>query len=149
MGRLSLPGTERRDSAHDETAGGSGLGDSPTAAPLRTRDSSHDSRHSDWRLKIAEEDGRKDEFHLVRATPPPHFHQPNADDAKSPRLKNIDRSSAQTREITVNNVTVIITEYKPKKKKSSDASSSTSEESQTDTSMDARSIDLATDSRSS
>ncbi|XP_014243619.1 YY1-associated factor 2 isoform X1 [Cimex lectularius] len=66
-----------------------------------------------------------------------------------PRLKNIDRSSAQTREITVNNVTVIITEYKPKKKKSSDASSSTSEESQTDTSMDARSIDLATDSRSS
>uniref|UniRef100_A0A2M4C376 Putative ring1 interactor rybp n=1 Tax=Anopheles marajoara TaxID=58244 RepID=A0A2M4C376_9DIPT len=30
------------------------------------------------------------------------------------RLKNIDRSSGQTREVTVNSVTVIITEYKPK-----------------------------------
>ncbi|XP_014288819.1 YY1-associated factor 2 isoform X2 [Halyomorpha halys] len=67
-----------------------------------------------------------------------------------PRLKNVDRSSAQTREITVNNVTVIITEYKAKKKKPSDASSSTSSEgSHTDTSSDARSADLATDSRSS
>lgn len=32
-----------------------------------------------------------------------------------PRLKNVDRSSAQTREVTVNSVTVVITEYKPKK----------------------------------
>ncbi|XP_058455669.1 YY1-associated factor 2 isoform X2 [Topomyia yanbarensis] len=30
------------------------------------------------------------------------------------RLKNIDRSSGQTREVTVNSVTVVITEYKPK-----------------------------------
>uniref|UniRef100_A0A6M2DGR1 Putative yy1-associated factor 2 isoform x1 n=1 Tax=Xenopsylla cheopis TaxID=163159 RepID=A0A6M2DGR1_XENCH len=30
-----------------------------------------------------------------------------------PRLKNVDRSSAQTREVTVNSVTVVITEYKP------------------------------------
>jgi YY1-associated factor 2 len=30
------------------------------------------------------------------------------------RLKNVDRSSAQTREVTVNSVTVLITEYKPK-----------------------------------
>lgn len=34
-----------------------------------------------------------------------------------PRLKNIDRSTAQTNEVTVNNVTVVITEYKPKVKK--------------------------------
>ncbi|XP_058059227.1 YY1-associated factor 2 [Anopheles bellator] len=31
-----------------------------------------------------------------------------------PRLKNIDRTSGQTREVTVNSVTVVITEYKPK-----------------------------------
>lgn len=30
------------------------------------------------------------------------------------RLKNVDRSTAQTREVTVNSVTVFITEYKPK-----------------------------------
>ncbi|XP_055380048.1 YY1-associated factor 2 [Condylostylus longicornis] len=30
------------------------------------------------------------------------------------RLKNVDRSTAQTREVTVNSVTVVITEYKPK-----------------------------------
>uniref|UniRef100_A0A1B0CBV3 Uncharacterized protein n=1 Tax=Lutzomyia longipalpis TaxID=7200 RepID=A0A1B0CBV3_LUTLO len=33
---------------------------------------------------------------------------------KFARLKNVDRSSAQTREVTVNSVTVVITEYKPK-----------------------------------
>lgn len=30
------------------------------------------------------------------------------------RLKNVDRSTAQTREVTVNSVTVFITEYKAK-----------------------------------
>lgn len=30
------------------------------------------------------------------------------------RLKNVDRSTAQTREVTVNSVTVLITEYKAK-----------------------------------
>lgn len=68
-----------------------------------------------------------------------------------PRLKNVDRSSAQTREVTVNNITVMITEYKPKAKSSNDQSenSSTSSESgsQSETSVDARSID--TDSPSS
>lgn len=32
------------------------------------------------------------------------------------RLTNVDRSTAQTREVTVNSVTVVITEYKPKAK---------------------------------
>ncbi|XP_075218583.1 ring and YY1 binding protein isoform X2 [Lycorma delicatula] len=69
-----------------------------------------------------------------------------------PRLKNVDRSSAQTREVTVNNVTVVITEYKAKAKKPlSDQSSSTSSEngSQSESSTDARSGDIGTDSRSS
>lgn len=34
--------------------------------------------------------------------------------SKYVRLKNIDRSTGQTREVTVNSVTVFITEYKPK-----------------------------------
>lgn len=34
------------------------------------------------------------------------------------RLTNVDRSTAQTREVTVNSVTVVITEYKPKAKPS-------------------------------
>lgn len=63
-----------------------------------------------------------------------------------PRLKNIDRSSGQTREITVNNVTVVITEYKAKKKKTA-CDSASSEGSHTDTEQ--RSADLASDSRSS
>ncbi|XP_022184220.1 YY1-associated factor 2 isoform X2 [Nilaparvata lugens] len=70
----------------------------------------------------------------------------------TPRLKNVDRSSAQTREVTVNNVTVVITEYKPKAKKTlSDQSSTTSSEngSHSESSTDARSNDLGTDSRSS
>lgn len=33
----------------------------------------------------------------------------------APRIKNIDRSTAQTREVTVNSVTILITEYLPKK----------------------------------
>ena len=36
---------------------------------------------------------------------------------RPPRLKNIDRSSATSMEGTVGNVTVIITDYKPKKEK--------------------------------
>jgi len=72
-----------------------------------------------------------------------------------PRLKNVDRSSAQTWEVTVNNVTVVVTEYKPKSKKSvSDQSghlSSASSEngSQSESSVDVRSGDVGTDSRSS
>ncbi|XP_067007198.1 YY1-associated factor 2 [Anabrus simplex] len=72
-----------------------------------------------------------------------------------PRLKNVDRSSAQTREVTVNNVTVLITEYKPKVKKSASdqsgqSSSASSEDgSQSESSLDARSADVGTDSRSS
>lgn len=67
-----------------------------------------------------------------------------------PRLKNIDRSSAQTREVTVNNVTVVITEYKAKAKKTiSDQSSSASSEtgSNSEYSLDMKSADI--DSRSS
>ncbi|KAK7867820.1 hypothetical protein R5R35_008264 [Gryllus longicercus] len=72
-----------------------------------------------------------------------------------PRLKNVDRSTAQTREVTVNNVTVFITEYKPKLKKtlsdhSGQSSSASSENgSQSESSTDARSADVGTDSRSS
>ncbi|CAB0029565.1 unnamed protein product [Trichogramma brassicae] len=69
-----------------------------------------------------------------------------------PRLKNIDRSTAQSNEVTVNNVTVIITEYKPKVKKSTSSeqsgiSSSASSEngSQHDSNQDSRSLDIGTD----
>ncbi|XP_058798426.1 RING1 and YY1-binding protein A isoform X2 [Phymastichus coffea] len=68
-----------------------------------------------------------------------------------PRLKNIDRSTAQSNEVTVNNVTVVITEYKPKiKKNSSDqsglSSSASSENgSQHDSNQDSRSLDIGTD----
>jgi len=57
-----------------------------------------------------------------------------------PRLKNVDRSSAQTREVTVNSVTVVITEYKPKIKSTETVSSSSSSDhgSQSESSMDAR-----------
>lgn len=57
-----------------------------------------------------------------------------------PRLKNVDRSSAQTREVTVNSVTVVITEYKPKMKSAETISSSSSSDhgSQSESSMDAR-----------
>ncbi|XP_065333208.1 YY1-associated factor 2 isoform X2 [Cloeon dipterum] len=68
------------------------------------------------------------------------------------RLKNVDRSSAQHREVTVNNVTVIITEYKPKlanSDQSGQSSSASSEMSHSESSTDARSNDLGTDSRSS
>ncbi|XP_067139239.1 YY1-associated factor 2 isoform X1 [Centruroides vittatus] len=39
-----------------------------------------------------------------------------------PRLKNVDRSSGQQKAVTVNNVTVIITEFQPKRQPASDAS---------------------------
>lgn len=39
-----------------------------------------------------------------------------------PRLKNIDRSSAQQKAVTVNNVTVIITEFQPKRRTLSETS---------------------------
>lgn len=52
---------------------------------------------------------------------------------KFARLKNVDRSTAQTREVTVNSVTVVITEYKPKpvvnRRESSDQSYSESNDS--------------------
>jgi len=38
---------------------------------------------------------------------------------RPPRLKNIDRSSGVSMEVTVNNVTVVITDYKPKKERTS------------------------------
>lgn len=58
-----------------------------------------------------------------------------------PRLKNVDRSTAQTREVTVNSVTVVITEYKPKVKSSTEvptSSSSSEHGSQSESSMDTR-----------
>jgi len=46
----------------------------------------------------------------------------------APRIKNIDRSTAQTREVTINSVTVLITEYLPKKSETkADSSESFSE----------------------
>nr|CAD7596185.1 unnamed protein product [Timema genevievae] len=73
-----------------------------------------------------------------------------------PRLKNIDRSTAKVQEITVNNVTVVITEYQPKVKKtvsetsgqSVDSSASSESGSQSESSTDAR-VEIGTESRSS
>lgn len=45
------------------------------------------------------------------------------------RLTNVDRSTAQTREVTVNSVTVVITEYKPKAVTATSRRESTSEQS--------------------
>lgn len=70
---------------------------------------------------------------------------------RPPRLKNVDRSTAQTERVTVNNVTVMITEFKPKVPvDQSGASSSVSSEkdSQSETSSEPRSP-MGTDSRSS
>lgn len=56
--------------------------------------------------------------------------KPTKKNRRHPRLKNVDRSSARHQEVTVNNVTVVITEYKPKLNKSvSGQSNSTSSES--------------------
>lgn len=73
--------------------------------------------------------------------------KPKRKNRHPPRLKNIDRSTAQTNEVTVNNVTVTITEYKPKVKKGSDQSSNASSEggSQHDSNQDSRSLDVGTD----
>ncbi|XP_017889324.1 YY1-associated factor 2 [Ceratina calcarata] len=76
--------------------------------------------------------------------------KPRRKNRHPPRLKNIDRSTAQTNEVTVNNVTVVITEYKPKVKKNSDqsglSSSASSENgSQHDSNQDSRSLDIGTD----
>ncbi|EFN87462.1 YY1-associated factor 2 [Harpegnathos saltator] len=76
--------------------------------------------------------------------------KPRRKNRHPPRLKNIDRSTAQSNEVTVNNVTVVITEYKPKVKKGSDqsgVSSSASSEngSQHDSNQDSRSLDIGTD----
>lgn len=76
--------------------------------------------------------------------------KPRRKNRHPPRLKNIDRSTAQSNEVTVNNVTVVITEYKPKIKKGSDqsgVSSSASSEngSQHDSNQDSRSLDIGTD----
>ncbi|EFN63082.1 YY1-associated factor 2 [Camponotus floridanus] len=73
--------------------------------------------------------------------------KPRRKNRHPPRLKNIDRSTAQTNEVTVNNVTVTITEYKPKVKKGSDQSSNASSEggSQHDSSQDSRNLDVGTD----
>lgn len=78
--------------------------------------------------------------------------KPRRKNRHPPRLKNIDRSTAQTNEVTVNNVTVVITEYKPKVKKSSDqsglSSSASSENgSQHDSNQDSRSLDIGTDAQ--
>jgi len=73
--------------------------------------------------------------------------KPKRKNRHPPRLKNVDRSTAQTNEVTVNNVTVTITEYKPKVKKGSDQSSNASSEggSQHDPNQDTRSLDVGTD----
>lgn len=75
-----------------------------------------------------------------------------------PRLRNIDRSSATTNEVTVNNVTVVITEYKPKIRKITTTSTATSSDqsglsssassengSQHDSNQDSRSLDISAD----
>ena len=44
----------------------------------------------------------------------PYFNR-SAFISRPPRLKNIDRSTARSMEVTVGNVTVVITDYQPKK----------------------------------
>lgn len=73
-----------------------------------------------------------------------------------PKLKNVDRSSAQHKAVTVNNVTVIITEFQPKRRPSTENTSSGSSSSmdngnQSDSTntSDPRNGDSQSDSRSS
>lgn len=79
-----------------------------------------------------------------------------------PRLKNVDRSTAQHNAVTVNNVTVIITEFQPKQRKTSSGNSSATTNGDTsqimssseagsisDASTDTRNGDITTESRSS
>lgn len=67
----------------------------------------------------------------VPANPkPPKMSRSKTKHKKYPaRLTNVDRSSAQTREVTVNSVTVVITEYKPKQMTSSTSRRESSEQS--------------------
>ena len=51
-----------------------------------------------------------------------------------PRLKNIDRSTAEHMTVTVNNVTVIITDYKPKKERRISEDNHNNNNTSTDTS---------------
>lgn len=63
-----------------------------------------------------------------------------------PRIKNIDRTTGVTSEVTVNDVTVFITEYKAKKPPEHCSQSSTASSelgSQSESSNDARSSDAA------
>lgn len=50
------------------------------------------------------------------------------------KLKGIDRSSGQSMEVTVNNVTVVITDYKPKERRVSTESSHKTKADATDSS---------------
>ena len=43
--------------------------------------------------------------------------KPKKSNSRGSKLKNVDRNNAQVKAITVNNVTVIITEFPPKKRK--------------------------------
>lgn len=61
---------------------------------------------------------------------PPKMSRSKTKHKKYPaRLTNVDRSSAQTREVTVNSVTVVITEYKPKQMTSATSRRESSEQS--------------------
>ncbi|CAL4176892.1 unnamed protein product, partial [Meganyctiphanes norvegica] len=66
-----------------------------------------------------------------------------------PRLKNVDRSTAEHNAVTVNNVTVIITEFQPKQRTGNSANTSTNgDTSQIMSSSEAGSIsDASTDTR--
>lgn len=64
-----------------------------------------------------------------------------------PKLKHVDRSTAHTLEITVNNLTVKVTEFKPKVKKNildSDLSS-VENDSQSESSLNTKNGDITTD----
>lgn len=61
---------------------------------------------------------------------PPKMSRSKTKHKKYPaRLTNVDRSTAQTREVTVNSVTVVITEYKPKQMTSTTSRRESSEQS--------------------
>lgn len=61
---------------------------------------------------------------------PPKMSRSKTKHKKYPaRLTNVDRSTAQTREVTVNSVTVVITEYKPKQMTSATSRRESSEQS--------------------
>lgn len=61
---------------------------------------------------------------------PPKMSRSKTKHKKYPaRLTNVDRSTAQTREVTVNSVTVVITEYKPKQMTAASSRRESSEQS--------------------